>query len=205
MKSRILLIVAISLLGLVLSAQSFSYGLTFKNDLYTRYVNPSDGISSASAGSALINLGIGPKVWIGGDNFTISPEASFMYSPFALSANEYKGLGAISFPVMIKFEFFGLSNMNEDGKLGFALGAGYQWSKTELYGVSQSFKEQGVSRPFYRTFIIEGDFGFGISGFDLHGFIRYGFDAPRGANTLNIGIGYDFNIPRLKEEADPEF
>ncbi len=191
--------------SLLLNSQSVAWGFTLKNDLYTRYVNPSDGLYSASAGSALINIGLGPKLWIGGDDFTVSPEVSFMYSPFALSSEDFKGMGAISFPAMVKFEFLGLSNKNKDGKFGFALGAGYQWSRTELYGLSRQYREDGVERSLFRTLIVEADVGFGISGFDIHGFIRYGFNGIGGANTLNVGIGYDFNIPKLIKETDKEF
>lgn len=186
-------------------SQNVAWGGTIKNELYTRYANPSDDIASRSAGSALLNIGLGPKVWIGSGDFTFSPEASFMFSPFALSTGDYKGLGAISFPILAKFEFLGNSNFNDDGKFGFSIGGGVQYSKTELWYLKGSFKEQGVSRGFFRTYIIEGDFGYGISGFNVHLFVRYGWANNSDANTLNIGIGYDFNVPKLKKETDPEF
>lgn len=188
-----------------LVSQNFAWGGTLKNELYTRYANPTDNIAARSAGSALLNIGFGPKVWIGSGDFTFSPEASFMFSPLALSTGDYKGLGAMSFPILAKFEFLGNSNFNDDGKFGFSIGGGVQYSKTELWYLKGSFKEDGVSRQFFRTYIIEGDFGYGISGFNVHLFVRYGWANNSDANTLNIGIGYDFNIPKLKKETDPEF
>lgn len=187
------------------SAQSIAWGGTLRHDLYNRYANPTDDIASRTAGSALINLGLGPKLWIGGEDFSFSPEVTFQWSPFALSSKDFKGLGALSFPILGKFEFFGNSNFNKRGKFGFSIGGGVQYSKTELWYLKGSFKEDGVDRPFFRTYVIEGDFGYGISGFDVHLFIRYGWSNDTDANTLNIGVGYDFNVPKLKEATDSEF
>jgi hypothetical protein len=181
------------------------YGITAKTDLYARYSNPKDGIASPSAGSALLNIGVGPKLWFGGDYVSFSPEASVIFSPFALSVGDFKGMGAASFPVMGKFHFLGMSNLNKDGLFGFALGFGVQWSRTELYGLKESFDELGVERSFFKTYVIELDYGFGLSGFNLHGFVRYGFNDDLQANTLNIGVGYDFNFKLLKEATDPDF
>jgi len=186
-------------------AQQASWGGTFKHELYTRYANPSDDIAARGAGSALINLGFGPKLWFGDADFAVSPEASFMFSPFALSTGNYKGLGAISFPLLVKLEFLGNSNFNDDGKFGFSIGGGLQYSKTELWYLKDSFEEQGVDRNFFKTYVIEADFGYGLSGFDLHLFVRYGWSGDTDANTLNIGFGYDFNVPKLIDEIDPEF
>ena len=193
----------ISLIGQ--DGQNVSWGVTVRHDLYNRYANPRDDIASRSAGSALANIGFGPKMWIGAGDFSISPEATFMWSPFALSTGNYKGLGAISFPLMVKLEFLGNSNLNRHGKFGFSLGGGLQYSKTELWYLKDSFEDQGVERPFFRTYIVEADFGYGMSGFDVHLFVRYGWSNDRDANTLNIGIGYDFNIPKLIDETDPDF
>lgn len=181
------------------------YGFTAKTELYSRYKNPPDGIASPSAGSGLLNIGLGPKIWFGNENFSFSPEAVVVFSPFALSSGDYKGLGAVSFPIMAKFQFGGMSNFNRDGKFGFAIGAGIQYSRTEAFGLKSSFEELGVSRSYFKTYIIEADFGFGLSGFDLHGLVRYGFNKDIDANTLSIGIGYNFNIPCLEEAINSDF
>lgn len=187
------------------SEAQVAWGATFKHDLYNRYANPSDGIASRTAGSALLNVGLGPKMWIGAGDIAISPEVSFMFSPFALSTGNYKGLGAFSIPMLVKLEFLGNSNVNHDGKFGFSLGGGLQWSRTELWYLKDSFEEQGVERSFFRTYVIEADFGYGMSGFDLHLFVRYGWSEDTDAHTLNIGMGYDFNIPKLRKETDADF
>ena len=204
LKSKVFLFILGIVLGGNLHGQ-IGYGLTAKTDLYARYSNPKDGIASPSAGSALLNIGIGPKLWFGGEYVSFSPEASVIFSPFALSVGDFKGMGAASFPVMAKFHFLGMSNLNKDGLFGFALGFGLQWSRTELYGLKESFDELGVDRSFFKTYVIELDYGFGLSGFNLHGFVRYGFNDNLQANTLNIGVGYDFNFKLLKEATDPDF
>ena len=187
------------------NAQSVGWGVTLKHDLYNRYANPSDDIASRSAGSALLNIGFGPKLWIGDGDFTFSPEASFMFSPFALSTGDFKGLGGFSFPILGKFEFLGNSNASKDGKFGFSIGGGVQYSRTELWYLKDSFSEQGVQRGMFRTYIIEADFGYGISGFNLHFFVRYGWSNDTDANTLNIGMGYDLNVPKFRKYANPDF
>jgi len=185
--------------------QELAWGLNLRHDLYNRYANPSDDISARSAGSALINIGVGPKVWLGSGDFSISPEATFMFSPFALSTGDFKGLGAISFPLLLKLEFFGNSNFNKTGKFGFSVGGGLQYSKTELWYLDGDLRDQGVVRPFFRTYVAEVDFGYGMRGFDVHLFVRVGWRPEDDGSTLNIGIGYDFNVPRLIKETDPDF
>ena len=183
----------------------FGAGLTVKNDLYLRYSNPDDDIASNAAGSFLLNLGVGPKLWIGGEDFSVSAEGSAVFSPLALSLGDYKGLGAGAFPLMMKLNFQGLSGVNKEGKFGFSIGGGIQWSRTELFGLKDSFEEEGVERKLFKTYIGEIAYGFGMSGFAGYAFIRYGWEADTKANTINFGIGYDFNLPRLKELTDPEF
>ncbi len=206
MYMRYLILISVVLCTAASSAVAqFGYGLTAKTELYSRYKNPPDGIASPSAGSALLNIGLGPKLWFGGDGFAISPEAAVVFSPFALSSGDYKGLGAVSFPIMVKAQFAGLSNFNRDGKFGFSIGGGIQYTRTELFGLDGDLSEQGVDRSYFRTYIIEADFGFGLSGFNLHGLVRYGFNTDLDANTISIGVGYDFNIPCLKEALDSDF
>ena len=204
-KKVVFLTLAFMLLGVYAQAQNFGYGGTLRTELYSHYSNPPDGIASRSAGSAILNLGIGPKIWVGGPDFTFAPEVSVIFSPLALSISDFKGLGAVSFPIIGKFEFLGNSNLNKDGKFGFSIGGGVQYNRTELWYLKPSVREEGVERSFFRTYVIEADFGYGLSGFDVHFFIRYGFANDTDANSLNIGIGYDFNLPLLKKATDSNF
>lgn len=183
----------------------FGIGLTASHDIYQYYQNPDDALDeSTSAGSALLNFGLGPKIWMGGNDFSISLEAQATIGFLGLSIRDYKGLGTTSFPIMAKFNFGGLSGLDKEGKFGWSLGAGIQYSKTELYYLSNSFEEKGGERDLFKTYVGQVGYGFGMSGFTAHGFIRVGYHPDDGARSLNIGIQYDFNIPKLKQISDPE-
>ena len=193
------------MLGTVAVSGQFAYGLTAKTELYSRYSNPQDGIASPASGSALINLGLGPKIWIGGENFSLSGEAVAVISPFAVSLGDFKGLGAVSLPVMAKINIGGLSTLNKEGKFGFSAGVGYQWTRTELFGLTSKFEDQDVSRKYFKNLIGEVGFGFGMGGFAGILYLRYGRDSSARSNIFTLGLGYDFNAPRLKVTTDSEF
>lgn len=181
-----------------LSAQ-FGIGFTFGGDLYQRYTNPEDSTGfSRSAGSALLNMQLGPKIWIGGSEASFSLEATTNIGFFAFSLNDRKGVGAVSFPIIARLNFKGLSGLDKEGRFGLSIGGGIQWNKTELYGLRNKYEEQGVTRSIFRTYVGEIAYGFGLSGFSAKLYIRYG----RGSNnsdSFNFGIAYDFNIPQLKK------
>ncbi len=187
----------------VSQAQQFGIGLTAEWDLYNRYANPDDSLGGRGNGSALLNLGVGPKLWVGGENFSFSVESLANLGFFGLNLTDYKGLGNFSLPVIAKLNFEGLSGLNKELKLGFGLGGGIQWNRTELYYVTSDFKEKGGERSMFRTYIIQGDVGLGVAGFAGRFFVRYGFNNDLSANSVNIGFQFDFNIPRLKKIDDP--
>jgi len=187
-----------------LSAQ-VGIGLISRMDLYSRYSNPTDDIAAASSGSAFLNLGLGPKIWIGSEKFSVSGEGAFVFSPFAMSIGDYKGLGAMAFPVLAKLNFGGLSNVNKEGKMGFTIGAGYQWTRTELFGLQASFENQGVTRGYFRNLIGEVGYGYGMGGFSFGLHLRYGKDSDMRSNVFSLGLGVNLNSVLLKETTDPEF
>lgn len=192
-------------LTITVGYSQFGIGLTASHDLYQYYQNPDDETGeSTSAGSALLNFGVGPKIWMGGNDFSISVEAQATLGFFGLSVRDYKGLGTTSFPIMAKFNFGGLSGLDKEGKFGWSIGAGVQYSKTELYYLQDSFEEKGGERDLFRTYVGQIGYGFGMSGFSAHGFVRFGYHPDNGARSLNVGIQYDFNIPKLRQITDPE-
>lgn len=192
------------LLALTVNAQ-FGYGLTASNDMYSRYKNPTDNIASPSSGSAVLNFGVGPKIWIGGKKVSFSAEGQAVLGIFSLSTKDYKGLGSMAFPLLAKLNFKGLSTFDREGKTGFSIGGGIQYSKTEFFGLQEKYAALGVKRSYFQTYIIQAGFGFGISGFTAHGIVRYGFNPDdKKVNTLNIGLQYDFNLPMLKKISNPE-
>jgi hypothetical protein len=183
----------------------FGYGFTVSNDLYHRYVNPKDDIASPSAGSAILNLGVGPKIWIGNKNISFSAEGQAVLGFLTVSSKDNKGLGSIAFPVMAKLNFKGLSTFDKEGKMGFSIGGGFQENRTEFFGLSDEFLAKGVRRNYFKTYIVQAGYGFGLSGFTAHGFLRYGFNPDiKSVSTLNIGLQFDFNRPMLKKITNPE-
>ena len=186
-----------------MSAQ-FGIGGVVTNDIYQRYQNPSDDISYSGAGSLLLNLGVGPKVWVGGPDFSVSVETQANLGFLGLGLKDYKGLGMVSFPVMAKFNFAGLSALDREGRFGFSIGGGIQWNKTELYYLSNDAEAEGVTRDYFKTYVGEVSYGFGISGFAGQAYLRVGVNPDIDANTVNFGLKYDFNIPKLRKITDPE-
>jgi len=193
------------LLFLGLTTQAFSqfgYGATANYNLYQRYTNPAD-VGKDSAGSALLNFGIGPKLWVGGEKFSFSAEATANLGLLGFSVGDYKGLGMLAIPIVGHLNFGGLTNMGKEGKFGLVLGGGIQYNRTELYYTNNDFDELGGTRDYFRTIILEGGYGFGMSGFSGYGILRYGWDPNSNANNFSIGLKFDFNIPKLKMITDP--
>ena len=191
-------------LGLSTAYGQFGIGATMSNDIYNRYSNPRDGLAHRANGSFLLNLGLGPKIWVGGENFSVSFEGQANIGFLGLAIPDYKGLGNLSFPLIAKLNFAGMSGLNKEGRFGLCLGGGVQYNRTELYYVQNSFEERGGTREYFKTYVIHAGYGFGISGFAVQAFVRYGFNPDLdGANSFNFGLQYDFNIPKLKQIDDP--
>ncbi len=198
----IIFCVMFSLSGVIYS--QIGLGVTGGLDLYQRYNNPDDGIAAPSAGSALLNIAIGPKLWIGGKQFSISAEAPVSIAPLGFSTGDYKGLGMLAVPVIGMLNFGKTSGFNKDGGLGFSIGGGLQYFKTELFGLTDEFSDQGVVREWERVYTVQVNLGFGISGFAGHFFARYGFSEDGGKpNSFNIGLQTDFNFLMTRNIDDP--
>lgn len=202
---KLVITVFVTIVACNLGISQFGYGLTASNDLYHYYQNPADDTGeSTSAGNALLNLGVGPKIWVGVEDFSISLEAQAVIGLTSFSVKDYKGLGTTSFPIMAKFNFGGLSGLDKEGKFGWSIGAGIQYSRTELYYVSDSFEELGGTRSLFKNYVGQVGYGFGMSGFSAHGFVRYGYDPDNKSKAFSIGVQYDFNRVKMKEISDPE-
>jgi hypothetical protein len=199
-----ILIIASILQFSILSFGQFGYGLTASTNIYDRYTNPKDaGDAYRSAGAFFPNIGVGPKIWMGGQNMSLSLEAQAGLSVFALALKDYKGMGAVQFPILAKLNFNGLSGLDKEGKLGFTIGGGIQFTRTELYGLRESFELAGTKRTLFPTYIAQVGYGFGLSGFCLNAFGRFGYNPDTKANNLSVGIQYDFNFNLLKKIATP--
>jgi hypothetical protein len=181
-----------------------AFGFTLANDLYHRYTNPVDNKLSPSAGSAILNFGGGPKLWIGNKSTSFSLEGSAMWGIIGLSSKDYKGLGTLAVPLMAKLNFRGLSTFDREGKLGLSIGGGIQYHRTELYGLSDEARNLSIRRPFHQTYIAQVGYGWGVSGFTVVGFGRYGWNTDLKINTLSVGIQYDLNLKSTKNISNPE-
>ncbi len=196
---RFLIITAISLLSSLSYAQ-IGFGTSAGLDIYQRYSNPVDDIAYPASGNLLLNFIFGPKIWIGGKKISLSVEAQANLGLTSLAIKDFKGLGAFSLPVIAKLNFNGLSGFYQGFAPGFAIGGGLQWSKTELYYLSDEYEDKGVVRNFNRTFIAELDVGVGSFGKILYGYIRYGMDFDNKASVLNIGFIADINYSFKKKD-----
>lgn len=183
-------------------------GLTSGGDFYQRYTNPENPADSGalrSAGNMFTNMSIGPKIWIGSRRFSISIETQIVFGATAFSIREYKGLGAVAYPIMAHLNFNGLSGFTKNSfGTGFAFGGGIQYNRTELYGVTSRFSN--VERTLFPTYVAEVKYGGGGQGIMFDLYIRYGlgFDEDmelNGANSLNIGINASYNLTLLRRSA----
>lgn len=201
MKQIYILLFMLSSIGSALA--QVGLGFVVSNDLYNHYTNPDDGISDPTHGNAVLNLAIGPKIWVGGKNFSLSIEsqANLGFTGFTLGEN--KGLGSLAIPILASLNFKGNSSLDREGKTGFSLGVGTQYVKTELYGLRDEFVEKGVTRDYFQLYVVQAGYGFGVSGAVFQGFVRYGFSPDSDAKSWNIGIQYDFNYLMMRKIDDP--
>ena len=88
------------------------YGL----DLYQWYRNPYCSTcvnkEASSSGTSLISTPIGARVIIGKNNFSIATELGANFGWFTLDINQYKGVGSLAFPAMVKANFGALSGFH---------------------------------------------------------------------------------------------
>ncbi|GLR18366.1 hypothetical protein [Portibacter lacus] len=192
---KYLLLLCILLSVVIQSNAQFGFGIVAGNDIYQRYTNPDGG----SSGNAILNLQFGPKLWVGGESFSVSVETYANWGATSLSVVDYKGMGSIAFPLMAKLNFKGNSGFNSELTSGWSIGGGYQIARTELYGVNLSAIEQDVIRDLYPVMVGELSYGYGIGGFYVELFGRYGWDTQSKASTLNFGLSYNVNFVGFKK------
>ena len=175
-------------------AAQVGVGFVFGGDWYQWYQNPERASEEAlpASGNAVLNLIIGPKVWFGGERFSLSLEGCVNWGATAFDMHEYKGMGAMAFPLLAKLNFGTLSGFSNGGGKGFYLGGGMQYSRTELYGTTAEFRDN-TTRQFFRTWVGEIGFGSGMDNFTSSNFVRIGIGENK-AFTLNIGSILDFDI-----------
>ncbi len=201
---KVIIATLLLIVGVVQIDAQVGIGLTSSYDLYQYFRNPEDGTGqSRSAGSAMLNFGLGPKIWFGGEDFSFSVEGQASIGLLGLSLGDYKGLGVASIPLMAKLNFGGLSAMDREGRFGWSIGGGLQYSHTEIFYLKDDFEDQEGERNWYRTYIGQVGYGFGMSGFAAYGYVRGGYDSETKACNANLGIQLDFNFSMLNKIDDP--
>ncbi len=179
-------------------AQLVGIGLATELSLYQRYKKPNNHPNpSSSSGQILSFPAIGPKIWFGDwEEWTISIEGKIDYSVLSFDIPKYSGMGAISFPVVIKGNF---SPFNPGGKGTTKIGIGFgaQWTKSELYFRQKRWRD--VPNPFFMTYLGElscqlvvGDSRHSSDkGHTMEIFVRPGWGKNK-ARTISFGIKYSF-------------
>ena len=165
--------VAASLLLCGTARGQFNAGWVFGSDLYQRYTNPVSGqlVTGRSSGS-VFSLLFGGEVMAGAGNFSAGLQASVNVAPLAFDINEYKGLVAVSFPLLLKLNYGALSGFSEKITGGYLAG-GWQYSRTEMFGLNARHKD--IERTLFGAGIIEAGFGGGIGGLNAVLYTRLGF------------------------------
>lgn len=170
-----------------------NYGL----DAYQHFINPevAGDTTLRNSGNAITNIIIGPKFYFGFKNFSVSAEAGVNWGITALCMKEFKGVGALSLPLLGKLNFGGLSGINEkEGTFGVSLGGGMQYSFTEIYGLTEEFRNSTSTRDFFQTYVGELQIGYrgetGIASF----YIRYG-QGKNNSSLFHIGYTVSYIFP----------
>lgn len=176
-----------------LSAQ-FGVGLTTGIDFYQLYDQgeKANQVKSTTTGSVLANIIFGPKIWLGGSKFSFSLEAPVNWGMLALDVNEYKGLGALAFPISGKFNFGAASGFNDLQVLGWNFGGGVQFTNTEIYYTENLFKDR-IETGFIRTYFAEIGASFGMGGADFNLYVRYGRN-DQASRVVHVGLVMNANL-----------
>lgn len=168
-----------------------SFGLVVYGN-YNLYSWHQEG--SHSTGQAMNVLGgAGIGFWAMPTNgFKISLEAGAEFLPFSFDITNYKGMGTVNFPGLVRFAFI-------DGVRGLffplSMALGVELSKTELY--AQPVPEPD---PSWRLAYI-GELSLGIGGYldnsffdsqSLNLFIRMGGNPHHKLLSLSVGLRFTF-------------
>jgi hypothetical protein len=174
-------------------------GLVLGGDYYQWYRNPEVAGEEAlsSTGNVLLNVAMGPKFWFGGENFSLSVEGHINWGITAFDMHEYKGMGNLSFPLIAKLNFGGISGFGQEDRKGIYIGGGMQFTRTEAYGLTSDYT-MNTTRNYFPTWIGEIGFGSGGEGITSTTFVRVGLGYENGgfnqAFTLNVGSIIEINF-----------
>ncbi|CAA6817777.1 MAG: Unknown protein [uncultured Aureispira sp.] len=172
------------------------YALFMNYNLYSWYQKPSTIETPLSSSGQVLNVlpGLGVNFWVGDvDHWIVSLEAGMEYLPFAFDTDRYKGLGALSIPVLAKVQF----PVAKQKSLWLMLhvGAGAQFLHTDIYARPDAYLN--AVNPFFTTIV--GEVGLHLSAIgrkrqhirEAELFFRAG-GAPLGAASFTTGLRLTF-------------
>lgn len=197
-KTTQLLTLVLILLPSISQAQSLGLWASIDWSVYQRYQRPSthDFAQIAgqknSAGQVLnvlpsIRLGMMLNTW---KRFDLTIEGGICYAPFSQDIDRYKGIGALSFPVLMSLQIHG----DYDDWL-ITIGGGVQFSRIEYAMNPKDF--EGINNPYFMTYVGEISYGtlnkyYVFAGLSIFG--RLGFGSSQ-AHTLDIGVRVNLGLP----------
>jgi len=181
----------------ILNAQ-FNSSFLLGMDIYQKYTNPKEPISGInnSSGAILSAFSIGLQFGYHKKNKGIALEASANFAPLALDIQKLNGVGALSFPFLLKGNFGALSGVSPDKLIGYSIGVGVQLNRTDLFDLKKSI--ENLNSSFFPTFVTEIAAGGGIGGFCLYFFARIGVGESQ-AMSLNFGINTKTTLYKNKQ------
>jgi hypothetical protein len=197
--NKSILVICVLLLAQVARSQ-VGIGITYGLDLYSSYQNPDSNdpliTGDGPISSFLLNLNIGPKIWLGLEKASISFEGQVSFSPIAMDWSDFKGMGVFSFPIMGQVQLLGLSGFSEEGGFGLTFGGGVSFTQTDLYFREEFFED--ANREFYPVIFGQIGAGWGYGGYSIYGYVRYG-QGDMNAQNWSIGVAIDQNLTHFKK------
>lgn len=168
------------------------YAFFMNYNLYSWYQKPSTIENPLSSSGQVLNVlpGLGVNFWVGDvDHWMLSVEGGIEYLPFALDTDIYKGMGALSIPILAKAQFPILKQKSL--WLMLHAGAGVQLLHTDIYARPDVY--QNIANPFFTNIV--GEVGLHISTVgrkrqhirEVELFFRAG-GAPFGAASFTTGL-----------------
>lgn len=201
MKKVFIVIISFFLFISLSHSQNIGIGLELEASVYQWHKKPNTITGGSSSAQLLAFPAIGPKIWFGDwEEYTISLEGKVDFAPFSFNIDEYYGMGAISFPVILKGNFSPFDPpAHNNGFTKIGIGIGTQWSKVDIYARPDFLNS--IPNPFFITYIGElscqlviGNGRNSDQGISFEIFSRAGW-GKQGARTFGLGlkVNYRYN------------
>ncbi|NOT36676.1 MAG: hypothetical protein HOP11_04810 [Saprospiraceae bacterium] len=160
-------------------------------DLYQWYRNPQNNSSELGGSSGgIFPLVLGTEFMAGKGNYSFGIQTNANLGIFNFDT-DYKGLGAVAFPFIAKVNYGCLSGFSSK-MIGFSVGGGIQYQRTELFGLSSKFDQ--YEREFFPTYIGQIEIAGGLGGLNISYYLRMGLNQElKEAFSFNSGVLFSLN------------